>query len=174
MAEELLPSLPQQSASPPSPPATLPPTTSHEPLDFPDPIEYVREQLCIPLGLPVNLWSVPDDGLRPATALHLLVRLAICGSEKRMLTLQGIYEALQERFAFFRSTNGHDTVAWQGSVRHAMSLYRIFVNRERDMGDKGRGSYWTIDIRNGEGYTRDRKRAATGIQKQTARIKMSR
>ncbi|KAJ7220204.1 hypothetical protein GGX14DRAFT_389571 [Mycena pura] len=60
---------------------------------------------------------------------------------KKMLSLQGIHQAIVARFPFYR---GYE--AWQGSIRHALSLYSIFKMRNREGGDRGKGHYWTLDI----------------------------
>lgn len=66
--------------------------------------QYLRGLLNIPIGHPVNLYSLPDPpaGERPGP-LPNLVKLAIFGSPGRRLTLQGICNALEERFDWFRA-----------------------------------------------------------------------
>ena len=67
-------------------------------------IEYMRAALSLPSDVPVDLWSVPDppDKLRPGASLQVLICLAICSSEKKMLPLQGIHRAIAARFPFYR------------------------------------------------------------------------
>lgn len=53
--------------------------------------EYLREQLKLPAGAIISLWSLPDPpaGEQPGTPLPMLIKLAIHGSPMKMLTLQG-------------------------------------------------------------------------------------
>lgn len=47
---------------------------------------------------------------------------------------------------------------WKRSIRHNLSLKAIFVRVERPANEPGKGHYWAIDFRQGEGNKRDRKR----------------
>lgn len=62
---------------------------------------------------PLNLTALRDPpvGQRPDHPIPLLSQLAILGSPQKMLTLQGIYAALEDRFEWFRS-HQHEK-AWQ-------------------------------------------------------------
>ncbi|KAK6992031.1 hypothetical protein R3P38DRAFT_2571548, partial [Favolaschia claudopus] len=104
----------------------------------------------------VNLWCLPDPGVKPSQSLILLAKLAIYGSTwstRGMLTLQGIINALQDRFLFFRQNPGEP---WTRSIRHFLSLKAMFVKVEQSMSRKG--VLWTLDITQGEGDKRKRKR----------------
>ncbi|KAJ7056736.1 hypothetical protein C8F01DRAFT_1154727 [Mycena amicta] len=138
------------------PPVALPPTSLH---DVEDPAsEFMRARLRIPAGHPVSLYSIPDttDGSRPGIPLRDLIGLAICGSERKMLTLQGIVHAISGRFSFYASAVNEP--GWKNSIRHALSLYKIFVLQPRDDGDPGMGGYWRMIIGAGDGYARPRHR----------------
>jgi len=65
--------------------------------------KYLRTQIGIPEGTRVDLWALPDPplGQKPQQPLPVLVKLAIHGCEKGMLTLQEIYQALENRFEYF-------------------------------------------------------------------------
>jgi len=65
--------------------------------------KYLRNQIGIPEGTRVDLWALPDPplGQKPQQPLPILVKLAIHGCEKGMLTLQEIYQALENRFEYF-------------------------------------------------------------------------
>ncbi|KAK6974247.1 hypothetical protein R3P38DRAFT_3133721 [Favolaschia claudopus] len=107
-------------------------------------------------------WTPPlPSGFRQLMSLILLAKLAIYGSTRGMLTLQGIINALQDRFLFFRQNPGEPwTVSeilglidftdchWlkKRSIRHFLSLKAI------------KGVLWTLDITQGEGDKRKRKR----------------
>ncbi|KAJ6553600.1 hypothetical protein DFH09DRAFT_843304, partial [Mycena vulgaris] len=116
--------------------------------------DHIRNELGLPRDAPVNLWAVADpaDGTRPKVSLPLLTQLAIYGSETKRLTLQGIYQALVARFRFFKE---HETEKqWRNSIRHALSLYQVFVKVKRPLHDAGKGDYWTLDHSRGEGTKR--------------------
>lgn len=55
-------------------------------------------------GTPICLDSLqdPPEGEKPQYTYATLVKLAIWSSPQRKLTLSGIYEALETRFAWFR------------------------------------------------------------------------
>ncbi|KAJ7490560.1 fork head domain-containing protein, partial [Mycena latifolia] len=119
--------------------------------------DYLREQLKLPPNAPVNLWSVPDrtDGIKPARMVTLMM-LAIYGSDAKKLTLQGIIQALIARFWYY---NEHQAdMSWKNSIRHSLSLYKMFVKVKRPVYDQGKGSYWVLDVSSGETFTRSRKR----------------
>ena len=75
----------------------------HQPI--PDPEEYLRQKLALRPGDAINLWSLPDPepGQRPPHSYPLLVRLAIYGSPNKRMTLKQIYEAIENRFEYYRN-----------------------------------------------------------------------
>ncbi|KAJ7760668.1 fork head domain-containing protein [Mycena maculata] len=140
----------------------LPPSVFHRDLIHVETGERLRRLFNLPLGAPVNLSAVLDraDGSRPEVSLPLLAQLAIYGSENQMLTLQGIFQALKDRFRYYRETTEK---AWQNSIRHVLSLRTVFVRVERQAHHAGKGAYWTLGTSSGDQYKRPRKRVtATG------------
>jgi len=91
-----------QHQSPGNTPLALHPSVFDSP--HPDAGDYLRQQLNLPAGAPVNLLSLPDPppGQKPSQALPVLIKLAIYGSSRGKLTLQEIYTALEERFEWFK------------------------------------------------------------------------
>ncbi|KAK7029916.1 fork-head domain-containing protein [Favolaschia claudopus] len=129
----------------------------------PEPIEdsdsaYIRRQLCLPPNIPVDLRAIadPPDGQKPFASLPTLIKLAIHGSPHRRLTLQGICDALIVRFLWYHEHRQDD--AWKNSVRHNLSLNRVFRKIPRDVTHMGKGCYWQLDLSRGEGHKRPRKR----------------
>ncbi|KAJ7690079.1 hypothetical protein B0H17DRAFT_891001, partial [Mycena rosella] len=106
----------------------------------------------------VNLWSVSDpaDGTRPTLSLPVLARLAIYGSATKKLSLQGIYRAIITRFSYYREHQ--EETRWKNSIRHALSLHKVFVKVKRPIHEAGKGDYWVLDVSRGNGYKRARKR----------------
>ena len=64
----------------------------------------------------------PIVGEKPNYPYPTLIRAAILGSPRRALTLQGIYRALEDRFAWFR--NHKNDKAWQVSIQ-SLSLRHV-------------------------------------------------
>ncbi|KAF7373215.1 Fork-head domain-containing protein [Mycena sanguinolenta] len=126
--------------------------------DNSDAAVYLRAQLCLPPAIPVNLWAIadPPEGQKPFASLPTLIKLAIHGSEDRRLTLQGICDALASRFTWYHAHRQDD--AWKNSVRHNLSLNKVFRKIPRDVTHMGKGCYWELDLSRGEGHKRPRKR----------------
>ncbi|KAJ7801564.1 hypothetical protein B0H14DRAFT_2895148 [Mycena olivaceomarginata] len=123
---------------------------------------YLRRQLCLPPAVSVNLWAIadPPDGQKPFASLPTLIKLAIHGSNERRLTLQGICDALVSRFTWFNAHSQDD--AWKNSVRHNLSLNKVFHKIPRDVTQVGKGCFWELDLSRGEGHKRPRKRRSVG------------
>ncbi|KAJ7470753.1 hypothetical protein FB451DRAFT_1037323, partial [Mycena latifolia] len=134
------------------------PSSSQHSSKYPDSGDYLRRQLNLPPGVPVNLWSVPEpaDGEKPSIPLPMLIKLAIYGSKEKRLTLQEIYGELAQRFQWFREHN-HEQ-AWKNSIRHNLSLNKVFRSTQRPATEPEKGSYWELDVSGGEGYKRPHKR----------------
>ncbi|KIK98021.1 hypothetical protein PAXRUDRAFT_135062, partial [Paxillus rubicundulus Ve08.2h10] len=125
---------------------------------YPDAGPYLRQQLGLASHEPVGLSTLPDPpyGEKPATPLPMLIKLAIYGSPSKQLTLQEIYNELENRFQWFRE-HRHER-AWKNSIRHNLSLNKVFRHVPRPITEPGKGSYWQLDVSGGEGYKRTRKR----------------
>ncbi|KAJ6598777.1 hypothetical protein B0H10DRAFT_2085005 [Mycena sp. CBHHK59/15] len=148
---------PEQSSNP-SFPNAMPPSAFQSSPRFPDAGDYLRQQLNLPPGAPVNLWSVPEppNGEKPTIPLPMLIKLAIYGNNNKKLTLKGIYKELIDRFHWFREHQNE--AAWKNSIRHNLSLNKVFRTMQRPVTEPGKGSYWELDVSGGEGYKRARKR----------------
>ncbi|KAJ7460520.1 hypothetical protein B0H11DRAFT_1736628 [Mycena galericulata] len=88
----------------------------------------------------------PTD--RPKYTLATILRCAILGSTGKMMTLGGMYTAIEEKFPYYRTVK-----AWRGSVRHQLSLNSLFKRVQQP-----RASYWTVDLDAERGNKRLRKR----------------
>ncbi|KAF8071543.1 hypothetical protein FPV67DRAFT_880158 [Lyophyllum atratum] len=126
------------------------------------PIEdYLRQEIpALPRNGPVNLWALPEPspGARPPLTYKLLASLAIFGSPYKRLSLQEIYENIEQRFAWYRNQSEEEKKKWQGSLRHNLSLECIFRHNGRPVAEPGKGGYWTLTNADGYGQKRPRKR----------------
>nr|XP_031858046.1 uncharacterized protein CI109_006580 [Kwoniella shandongensis]KAA5525118.1 hypothetical protein CI109_006580 [Kwoniella shandongensis] len=102
------------------------------------------------------------DAYKPDITYVQAIRLVIAASPRRMLTLSQIYDAIEERWPWHK-TSGQ---TWKNSVRHNLSLNKCFVKVDRPTNDGGikKGSYWTVDDSlSGQTARRTRKGASTTI-----------
>ncbi|KAA1467189.1 winged helix DNA-binding domain-containing protein, partial [Dentipellis sp. KUC8613] len=121
---------------------------------------YLRSIANVDPNLPgkvgLHLLRDPPPGRKPNYALPTLIKFAIFGSPMGRLTLQEIYAALEERFEWYRQRS--EEAAWKNSIRHNLSLRKCFQRVQRPITEPGKGSYWMIDLTQGEGNKRERKR----------------
>ena len=78
---------------------------------------------------------------KPPYSYIALIVMAINSSPGKRCTLSDIYQFLQQRFSFFRSSY----VGWKNSVRHNLSLNECFIKLPKGLGRPGKGHYWTVD-----------------------------
>ncbi|KAF7790558.1 hypothetical protein EIP86_001514 [Pleurotus ostreatoroseus] len=144
--------------------------------DATDASPILRAQLGLPANVPINLDCLRDPplGARPDYPYTTLVQLAIYGSPNKRLTLSEIYTTLEQRYEWFRDTPERQKwqvraiyqcdrwiiglTSLQGSIRHMLSLNKIFRRVARPMSCPGKGDWWTVDYSHGEGNKRERKR----------------
>ena len=155
---------------------------------IPIPDDHVRRILGLRENQELSLRALvdPPPGERPGQPIPVLSQLAILGSPKKQLTLQGIYQALEDRFEWFRE-NRNDK-SWQvcpvcyvavsllpklrppsslqNSIRHNLSLYKCFRRIQKPITEPGKGSYWVVDYSKGSGTKRPRKRNKPGKKAQ--------
>ncbi|KAF8445678.1 hypothetical protein L210DRAFT_3442085 [Boletus edulis BED1] len=106
---------------------------------------------------PDTLSCLPDTDGRPQHTLPVILRCAILGSVKKRLTIRDIYAAMEDKYAYFRNAGP----TWKQSVRHHLSLNRLFERQPRPVTDPGFGSYWTVNLSAPPGTKRPRKRGRT-------------
>ncbi|KAJ6621139.1 hypothetical protein B0H10DRAFT_1945520 [Mycena sp. CBHHK59/15] len=132
------------SASHPSPGSS-----SEDDGDGYNPLEHIPHPDC-----PDSLACLPDTDDRPQHTLPVILRCAILGSPRKRLTIREIYAAMEEKYAYYRTAGP----TWKQSVRHHLSLNRLFERQPRPATDPGFGSYWTVNLTAPPGTKRPRKR----------------
>jgi len=87
---------------------------------------HLRALLGCPPGAPVGLDALadPPPGEKPNYPLPTLIKLAIYGSPRRRLTLQEIYQALEDRFEWFRQRT--DELSWKVRVQRFLFILLVF------------------------------------------------
>ncbi|KAF8523218.1 hypothetical protein JB92DRAFT_3110189 [Gautieria morchelliformis] len=158
----------QQQQNADGPPSHLHPTNGH-PLGMPPPIPvdahsyYSNATMVVPHphhpDCPNSLNCLPDTNEKPNHILPVIVRSAILGSPKQKLTIREIYKAIENKFPYFRTTE----VNWKDSIRHNLSLNKLFEKVPRPLTDPGIGSYWTVNV-TARGAKRPRKRKGRPIK----------
>ncbi|KAI6047864.1 hypothetical protein EDC04DRAFT_2620253 [Pisolithus marmoratus] len=103
---------------------------------------------------PDTLACLPDTDGRPQHTLPVILRCAILGSANKRLTIREIYAAMENKYTYFRNAGP----TWKQSVRHHLSLNRLFERQPRPVTDPGFGSYWTVNLSAPPGTKRPRKR----------------
>ncbi|TFK41822.1 hypothetical protein BDQ12DRAFT_624518 [Crucibulum laeve] len=103
---------------------------------------------------PDTLACLPDTEGRPQHTLPVILRCAILGSPRKRLTIREIYAAMEAKYPYYKTAGP----TWKQSVRHHLSLNRLFERQPRPVTDPGFGSYWTVNLSAPPGTKRPRKR----------------
>ncbi|KAF9270700.1 hypothetical protein L218DRAFT_889372 [Marasmius fiardii PR-910] len=111
---------------------------------------------------PDTLACLPDTEGRPQHTLPVILRCAILGSPRKRLTIREIYAAMEGKYAYYRTAGQ----TWKQSVRHHLSLNRLFERQPRPVTDPGFGSYWTVNLAAPPGTKRPRKRGRPNKNKE--------
>lgn len=97
----------------------------------------------------INFYNFNDSQTkhpRPDLSYNELIVEALKASSSGMLSLQEIYDYIRETYLFFR----HSTVvflvnqAWQNSIRHNLSVQKMFERIVRPPSNPGKGGLWRI------------------------------
>jgi hypothetical protein len=88
-------------------------------------------QIGIAEGTLVDLWALPDPppGQKPQQPLPILVKLAIHGSPRGRLTLQEIYQSLEDRFIYFSSLRSS---AWKAR-KFSFFFFRLILTQGSEL-----------------------------------------
>ncbi|RSH80906.1 uncharacterized protein EHS24_008334 [Apiotrichum porosum] len=85
------------------------------------------------------------EPVKPELPYVMLTKLVIASSPRKMLTLNQIYQGMEERWPYFRSQGQ----TFRNSIRHNLSMNPAFINVERPLdegglGAIGKGGYWRV------------------------------
>ncbi|KAG7099703.1 hypothetical protein E1B28_001523 [Marasmius oreades] len=142
----------------------IPPDDDHVPEDIHVPnIPHNPDHRPHP-NCPDTLACLPDTEGRPQHTLPVILRCAILGSPRKRLTIREIYAAMEGKYAYYRTAGQ----TWKQSVRHHLSLNRLFERQPRPVTDPGFGSYWTVNLAAPPGTKRPRKRGRPNKNKDAA------
>lgn len=83
----------------------------------------------------------PASKIKPPYSYSQLITKAIENSPNGILTLSEIYKWIRNTFEYYRKTDN----TWQNSIRHNLSLNKMFKKVARPLNKPGKGGYWTID-----------------------------
>ncbi|KAJ1680394.1 hypothetical protein EV182_000115 [Spiromyces aspiralis] len=81
------------------------------------------------------------DG-KPPFSYATLIAYAILTHHYGKMTLSEIYDWMMAHFPHFDPKK----TGWRNSIRHNLSLNKIFVHVPRALKEPGKGSYWTLDL----------------------------
>ncbi|KAI0639933.1 hypothetical protein C8Q77DRAFT_1083679 [Trametes polyzona] len=144
------------TTSPTEKPIEPPPTVELRPPTIPPPPRaevFIRAHEPHP-DCPDTLACLPDTDGRPQHTLPVILRCTILGSPRKRLTIREIYAAMERKYPYYKTAGP----AWKQSVRHHLSLNRLFERQPRPPSDPGFGSYWTVNLDAPPGTKRPRKR----------------
>ncbi|VDM74788.1 unnamed protein product [Strongylus vulgaris] len=79
--------------------------------------------------------------LKPPLSYAQLIMDAMAERQVDKITLSEIYEYASRRYAYYRNSKG----PWKNSIRHNLSCNQLFKKLPRKSGEKGKGSYWTLN-----------------------------
>ncbi|ORX80187.1 fork head transcription factor, partial [Basidiobolus meristosporus CBS 931.73] len=77
---------------------------------------------------------------KPPYPYAKLIAQAILTSQTQALTLNEIYTWIVDKYPYYKTA----TSGWKNSIRHNLSLNKMFLRVPRAINEPGKGSYWTI------------------------------
>ncbi|CAH0398064.1 unnamed protein product [Chilo suppressalis] len=86
---------------------------------------------------------------KPPYSYSTLICMAMRYNNDKM-TLSAIYSWIRENFKYYRNADP----TWQNSIRHNLSLNKVFVKEARSKHEPGKGGFWKLDLAHLEGTKR--------------------
>ncbi|KAJ1963514.1 hypothetical protein IWQ62_003188 [Dispira parvispora] len=78
---------------------------------------------------------------KPTISYANMITQAICSSPLNKLTLSSIYQWVESKYPYYRTA----PPGWKNSIRHNLSLNKMFMRIPRAVDEPGKGSYWIIN-----------------------------
>ncbi|XP_026469657.1 forkhead box protein J1.2-like [Ctenocephalides felis] len=78
--------------------------------------------------------------VKPPFSYATMICMAMRENGNKM-TLSEIYAWIKENFAYYRMADP----SWQNSIRHNLSLNKVFVKVARSKDERGKGGFWKMD-----------------------------
>eukprot|EP00118_Oscarella_pearsei_P014560 m.125397 g.125397 ORF g.125397 m.125397 type:complete len:531 (+) comp37873_c0_seq7:323-1915(+) len=79
---------------------------------------------------------------KPPYSFACLIFMAIEDAPTKRLAVKDIYQWIQDNFTYFKTA----PAGWKNSVRHNLSLNKSFKRTDKQRGQVGKGSLWTVDV----------------------------
>ncbi|XP_049869167.1 forkhead box protein J3-like [Pectinophora gossypiella] len=90
-----------------------------------------------------------DSEKKPPYSYSTLICMAMRYNNDKM-TLSAIYSWIRDNFKYYRNADP----TWQNSIRHNLSLNKVFVKVARSKHEPGKGGFWKLDLAHLEGNKR--------------------
>ncbi|XP_075973337.1 uncharacterized protein LOC142974734 [Anticarsia gemmatalis] len=90
-----------------------------------------------------------DSEKKPPYSYSTLICMAMRYNNDKM-TLSAIYSWIRDNFKYYRNADP----TWQNSIRHNLSLNKVFVKVARSKHEPGKGGFWKLDLAHLEGTKR--------------------
>lgn len=78
---------------------------------------------------------------KPPHSYAVLIRKALTETIEGQLSLNGIYNWIKMNYPYYKTADP----AWQNSIRHNLSLNRMFEKVKRPATEPGKGGFWKIN-----------------------------
>ncbi|ORX47922.1 hypothetical protein BCR36DRAFT_330161 [Piromyces finnis] len=78
---------------------------------------------------------------KPPYSYATLISYAIQTHPNKQMTLNEIYSWITDHYPYYKKAGN----GWKNSIRHNLSLNRLFIRVPRPINEPGKGSYWTVD-----------------------------
>ncbi|EHY66831.1 uncharacterized protein NESG_00635 [Nematocida ausubeli] len=76
---------------------------------------------------------------KPPFSYAILIKMSL--TENEQLSLNGIYNWIKLRYPYYMTADP----AWQNSIRHNLSLNKIFQKVKRPANEPGKGGFWRLN-----------------------------
>ncbi|KAJ1834231.1 hypothetical protein LPJ63_002118 [Coemansia sp. RSA 2711] len=100
----------------------------------------------------------PNTSGKPPYPYATLITYAILQHPRKQMTLSEIYTWLMYFYPYFKTAGS----GWKNSIRHNLSLNKMFMRIPRPINEPGKGAYWTVDLAMLDEALNARPKTATG------------